>query len=324
MKKAKKVLSLVLAVVMTGMVSACGSSTSSGKSSSPADGASSKAKQLTIAFANTNMSNEFQVSMRAAAEVTAKAKDVKLIEADGQGDGAKQVSQIEGFIAQKVDAIVLAPTDKDACAPAVNEAIEAKIPIIIVNSMTSNVDKATSYVGSDDSIAGTMEMQYIADQLKGKGNIVIIQGPTGNSATTNRTIGINATLKKYPDIKVLASQPANWDRALGMSTMENWIQSGLKIDAVVSENDEMALGALKAVSAAGKQNSIKIVGIDATADAIKAVDAGTMAATVFQDAKQQGSKAVEVAIMAAQGQKVESKYMIDFKLVTKDNVAQYK
>lgn len=281
-------------------------------------------KKIKIGFINTNLSNEFQVYMKNAAEAKAKELGVEFVGLDGQGDAAKQISQAESLISQKVDAIVMAPTDSNACAPVVDKAVAANIPIIIVNSLVSNIDKATAYVGSNDVEAGTIEMQYVADVLKGKGNIVMMHGPMGNSAEVQRTEGIKQILGKYPDIKLLSEQSANWDRAQGMALMENWMQAKLDVNCVVAQNDEMGIGAYNAIQAAGKQDKIKVIGIDAIPDALKAVEEGKFIATVFQDAKGQGAKAIEVANMVASGKTVEKKYLIPFQLVTKDNLANFK
>ncbi|HEY8890485.1 MAG TPA: substrate-binding domain-containing protein [Clostridium sp.] len=296
--------------------------TGCGKQSTATSGSNNK--KIKIGFINTNLSNEFQVYMKSAAEAKAKELGVEFVGLDGQGDAAKQISQAESLISQKVDAIVMAPTDSNACAPVVDKAVAANIPIIIVNSLVSNIDKATAYVGSNDVEAGTIEMKYAADLLKGKGNIVIMHGPMGNSAEVQRTQGIKQILAKNPNIKLLAEQSANWDRAQGMALMENWIQAKLDINCVVAQNDEMGIGAYNAIEAAGKKDKIKVIGIDAIPDALKAVEDGKFIATVFQDAKGQGAKAIEIANLVASGKTVQKKYFIPFQLVTKANLANFK
>lgn len=148
-----------------------------------------------------------------------------MLEADGQGKAENQIAQVENYITQKVDGIIFNPYDRNGTAPAVDKAVAAKIPIIVVNSQVSNLDKATAYVGSDDVVAGQMEMQLIVDKLGGKGNIVIIHGPNGNSAEISRTEGNKEVLAKNVGMKVLAEQTANWDRAQALTLMENWLQT---------------------------------------------------------------------------------------------------
>lgn len=284
-------------------------------------GASVSAKDLKIGVSFQNMQNEFIIYMSDALRAKAKSLGVELVESDGQGKAENQVSAVENFIAQKVDAIVLNPFDKEGCAPAVDKAIAANIPIVVVNSQVVNIDKANAFVGSDDIDAGKIEMQYIADQIHGKGDIAIIHGPNGNSAEVQRTIGNKEILKKYPEIKVVFEQTANWDRAQALSLTENWLQTGKKLDAIVAQNDEMALGASRAVAASKK--AIPVIGIDAIPDALRAVKEGKLAATVFQDAKGQGAGAIDIAAKLAKGESVPKTTYIPFQLVTKANADKF-
>ena len=279
------------------------------------------AKDVKIGVSFQNMQNEFIIYMSDALRAKAKTLGVSLVESDGQGKAENQVSAVENFIAQKVDAIVLNPYDKEGCAPAVEKAVAAHIPIVVVNAQVVNLDKANAYVGSDDIDAGKIEMQHIADLIKGKGNVAIMHGPNGNSADVQRTQGNMEILKKYPEIKVVFEQTANWDRAQALSLMENWLQTGKQIDAVVAQNDEMALGASRAVQAAKK--NIPVIGIDAIPDALKGVKDGKLVATVFQDARGQGAGAIEVAAKLAKGESVPKTTFIPFQLVTKENLDKF-
>lgn len=321
MSKIKIIALLTVFIFMFSLLAGCGSSPAPASDSSKtepakaetakaeeskadtakADAAKAGEKKIRIGVTYQNLQNEFILNIQDALRAKAKEMGVEIIETDGQGKAENQVSQVENFITQKVDAIVLNPLDKDSCAPAVDKAAAANISVIVVNAIVSNMDKASTYVGSDSVESGRIEMQYAADVMKGKGNIVVIHGPNGHSAEVDRTNGIKEVLQKYPDIKIVAEQTANWDRAQGMALMENWLQSGKKIDCVVAQNDEMGLGAYKAIEAAKKQNEIKVIGIDAIPDALKAVEDGKFIGTVFQDARGQGAKAVEVAAMAAKG-----------------------
>ena len=241
---------------------------------------------------------------------------------DGQGSGENQVSQIETLIAQGVDCIIVQPYDAAACQVGVEAAIDADIPVLVTKT-TIEDNSICPFVGQDDTVAGEMEMEWMAEQLGGKGNIVIIEGPTGISAAIQRNDGIEKTLEKYPDINVLHTQPADWNRDEGMSLMETWLQEGKEIDGVVAHNDEMALGAYDAIADAGKAGEIKVIGIDAIDAAKKSVAAGELDATVLQDVETIGKKTVEVAIEMCKGEKVDDVYNVDPVLLTKDNIADY-
>lgn len=279
--------------------------------------------RTTIAISYQNLQNEFIINIQDAVRAEAKKMDVDLVEADGQGKAENQISQVENFITRGADAIVLNPYDKDGSAHAVDLAVQAHKSIVVVNAIVSNLDKANAYAGSEDSEAGRIAAQRIMDVLNGKGNIAVIHGPYGHSAEIQRTDGIKQVLAKYPDAKIVVEQTANWDRAQSLNLMENWLASGQKIDAVIAQNDEMALGALKAIEAAGKQKDIAVIGIDAIPDALKAVADGRLVGTVFQDAKGQGALAVDLAVQLAQGKQVKHDNYIPFQLVTKDNVANF-
>lgn len=279
-----------------------------------------KSFRYTFGVSYQNVQNEFIINIQDALRAKAEELNIRIIEADGQGRAEQQISQVENFIVQRVDAIILNPFDRYSCVPIVDQAAAAGVPIVVVNAQVDNLQKASAYVGSDDREAGRIEMQYIADLLHGKGQVAIIHGPNGHSAEINRTLGNYDILAKYPDMNVVAEQTANWDRAQAMTLMENWLQGGKKIDAVVAQNDEMALGACKAIEAAGKQKEILCIGIDAIADAVQAVKEGKLAATVFQDAKGQGAGAVQVALAIVQGNAVPHMNYIPFQLITKEHL----
>ena len=286
-------------------------------------GSQSEPKPLTIGISYQNLQNEFIINIQDAVQAEAKKLNVKLIESDGQGSADNQYSQIQNFLAEDVDAIILNPYDKEGDVRVVDAAVAAHKPIVVVNAIVSKLDKANAYVGSQDAEAGRIEAQRMMDVLGGKGNVVIIHGPNGHSAEVQRTEGIREILTNYPNVKVVFEQTANWDRAQALNLMENWLASGQKIDGVLAQNDEMALGALKAIEDAGKGGQIAVIGIDAIPDALKAVADGKMIGTVFQDAKGQGTMAVDLAVDLVNGKPVKHDNYIPFQLVTKTNVAAF-
>lgn len=267
--------------------------------------------------------NPFIFTIKEAMEVKAAELGVELIINDGQDSAEKQVSQVENYIARRVDVIILNPVSMRGCKPAVDAANKAGIPIMTVNTLVANQDKCVAFVGSDAVESGRLEMEYAARLLGGKGNIVILQGQLGHDAQIGRRQGFREVLGKNPGIKVLFEQSGNWSRAEGMAIMENWLQSGKTIHAVVSQNDEMALGALKAIENSPHSGKILVFGIDGIPNALKAMQEGKMAGTVFQDAKAQGGKSVEAAVKIIRGQPVEKRIYIPYVLVTKKDLAGY-
>ncbi len=279
-------------------------------------------KQITIGVSLLNLSSEFIVMLNKAMEAKAGELGVRLIVNDAQRSADRQVQQVESFVAQRVDAIVLNPCEVEASSPAVDRAVAAGIPIVNVNSETRSAP--TAFVGSRDEESGRIAMEYLAQHLKGKGNIVMMHGFMGQAAQLKRDQGAREVLAKSPGLKLLADQTAEWDRAKAMTLMENWLQSyGAKIDAVFAQNDEMAMGALIALEQAKRKDRVIVAGVDAIADALQAVKDGRLDATVFQDARGQGGAAIETAVKIVRKQPFEKQLYIPFQLVTKDNIGKY-
>ncbi len=282
----------------------------------------SGSKPLVIGVSMMNMANEYIVNLNDAMTAEAKKSGVQLIVNDAQRSAEKQLQQVESFIAQRVDAIILNPCEVEASSPAVDKALAAGIPIVNVNSETQS--KPTAFVGSRDEESARLAMEFIARRLKGKGQIAIMHGYMGQAAQIKRDRGAREVLAKYPGLHLVAEQTAEWDRAKAVTLMENWLQGhGDSLSAVFAQNDEMAMGALLAVEQAKKKEQILVVGVDAIGDAIQAVKDGRLDATVFQDAAGQGANAVELAVKLARKQTAEPETYIPFQLVTKDNVDKF-
>ncbi len=234
----------------------------------------------------------------------------------------RQVRQVENFILQKVDAIILNPCEREASSPAVDRAKEAGIPIINVNSEMRS--EPTAFVGSSDIESARLAMDYIARRLDGQGRVLMMQGFLGQTAQIQRDQGAREVLHEHPGLQLLADQTAEWDRAKAITLMENWIQSfGDRIDAVFAQNDEMAMGAVIALDQANMKDRVVVVGVDAIADALQAIQDGRLDATVFQAAQAQGRRAVETAVNIVRDQPFEKNVLIPFRLVTRQHVDQY-
>jgi len=232
---------------------------------------------------------------------------VKITVFDGNYDASVQQGQFENMVTQGFDAILFVPIDIEAGAAAVEAAAKAGIPVVGSNTRV-NSDKLTSYIGSDDVLSGGMEAEAVAKAIGGKGNVVIIEGPIGQSAQIERRKGNLETLKKYPDIKILEMKTANWSRAEALSLMENWLNAYPgQIDGIIGQNDEMALGAIQAVKQAGLNvKDFPTAGIDGVTDAMLAVKASEMV-SILQDATGQAQGALDLALRAVIGESYKPK-----------------
>jgi inositol transport system substrate-binding protein len=292
--------------------------------SAPVTPEAAKDKKIVIGAALPDFSDKWLSYLQDGMKEYQKTQqNVDVTYVDSQNDAAKQLAQIENFISQKVNAIMMIPVDTVSAVDMVDRANKAGIPIIVVNREYPGVDKATSYVGSNSLTSGTLEMTEMARLLNGKGNIAIMNGQMGQDAQIKRTEGNKQIISKNPDMKVVLEGTGSWDRAKGMTLMENWLNSGKKIDAVIANNDEMAIGAIMAAEAAGKAKGILFAGIDGSPDALQFMKDGKLSVTVFQNADGQGKGGLETAIKAARGEKVEKVIDIPYELITKENMDKY-
>lgn len=246
---------------------------------------------------------------------------------DARSDVVKQLSQVESFISQKVDAIVVNPVDTAATRKITEAAVKAGIPLVYVNRRPDDLKlpKGVVTVASNDMEAGEMQMQYLADKMGGKGDIVILLGDLANNSTTNRTKGVKEVLAKYPNIKVEQEQTGIWLRDKGMTLVNDWLTQGRKFDAVVANNDEMAIGAAMSLNQAGvDKGTVLIAGVDGTPDGLNAIKKGNMTVSVFQDAKGQADGSIDTAVKMARNEAVEQNVWVPYRLITPENVDTFK
>ncbi|MFJ8969841.1 MULTISPECIES: substrate-binding domain-containing protein [Streptomyces] len=274
-----------------------------------------------VGMSLSTLNNPFFVQMKEGAQAEAEKAGIDLTVTDAQNDASQQANQLQNFTSSGVSSIIVNPVDSDAVGPGVRSANKADIPVIAADRGVNKAETAT-LVASDNVAGGKLAADALADKLGGKGRIVILQGTAGTSASRERGAGFAEGLKAYPDIKVVAKQPADFDRTKGLDVMTNLIQSHPGVTGVFAENDEMALGAAKALgSKAGK--SVSVVGFDGTPDGLKAVEAGTLYASVAQQPAELGKIAVRNAVKAAKDEKVESMVKVPVKVVTRENVADF-
>ncbi len=291
---------------------------------------STAAHAETIGVSMALFDDNFLTVLRNGMDDYAKTLDgVTLQIEDAQNDVAKQQSQIQNFIASKVDAIIVNPVDTDATAAMSKLAAEAGVPLVYVNREPVNVNdlpEKQAFVASEEIVAGTLEAQEVCRLLGGKGKAVIMMGELSNQGARMRTKAVHDVVATddCKGIEIVEEQTANWQRTQGADLVANWLSSGLEFDAVISNNDEMAIGAIQALKAAGKDMSKVVVGgVDATQDALAAMQAGDLDVTVFQDAAGQGKGALDAALKLAKGDAVDKKVYIPFVLVTPDNVKDF-
>jgi ribose transport system substrate-binding protein len=249
----------------------------------------------------------------------AKANNIELLWNSANNDVSTQASQVDSLINQGVKAIIVVPAQADSLGPQVSSAKAKNIPLLAVNAALQSTDLAGN-VQPDDVAAGAQEMQMMADKLGGRGNIVILQGPLGGSGEINRGKGIDQVLAKYADIRVLAKDTANWKRDEAVNKTKNWISSfGPQIDGVVSENDDMGLGALQALKEAGRPG-VPIVGIDGIEDGLNAVKSGEFIGTSLQNGTVELSAGLAVADALVKGEQVKTDPVYIMPAITKENV----
>ncbi|WP_251555388.1 substrate-binding domain-containing protein [Neobacillus muris] len=285
---------------------------------------STTAPQSDILVGATFLGNfEFPTTIKNIMEQNAENEGIRFITYNSENNAAKQLDQIRHLISKKVDVLILNPIDFKAGAIGVDLAIQAGIPVIGINTSVDTA-KMQCYIGSNDIEAGEIAMKYIAETLNKKGNIVILTGITEQSSQLQRAQGIENVLEKYPDIHVLEKQSGYWSSEKAYQQMESWVKKyGEQINAVVAQNDEMALGVSKYLKDHHLTNQIHVVGTDGIQDALLAVKNGELDATVFQDAEGQAMLALKAAkILASRGQIARS-YLLPYRLVTKENVDYY-
>ena len=303
------------------ILAACSTPGSSGSADASADGGAGGDLTIGVTFPILD-----QFLQTVADGMEAKAEELggvtlNIVAAEEQTD--TQLGQVENFISQGVDAIIVIPVDTDAAGPMTAAAQEAGIPLVYVNRRPSDLPEGVPYVGSDSLYAGTVEMEALAELAGGEGNVVILIGDPANEAAVLRTQGCKDVVAENPGMTVTKEQSGNWYREEGLSIMENWIQSGDQIDVVCANNDEMALGAIEALKNADLLEDVLVGGVDATSDALAAMEAGELEVTVFQDAAGQGGGGVEAAVSLANGETVEDLIDIPYQLVTTENMADF-
>ncbi len=281
-------------------------------------------KPVTIGVTFMTMNNPFFVAMEKNIRAELKKVDpnAKLIVADSQFNLAKQISDVEDMIQQKINILFLNAVDSKAIAPAVIAANKANIPVITLD-VNAEGGKVTSFIASDNYLAGKLCGEYIVKRLKGKGDVVIING-TPITSIIQRVQGVKDVLAKNPGIKIVAEQNGETNETKSMEVMENILQSQRKIDAVFGANDPTGLGALAAAETAGRQKEMFILGVDGSPNGVEAIKKGkAFVATSAQFPGEIGRTGVQIAYKVLKGQKVPGEIKVKVQLITKDNATGF-
>lgn len=268
-------------------------------------------QDVKIGVSISTLNNPFFVSVKDGILKEAKKKGMETVVVDAQDDTSKQISGIEDLILKGVDVLVINPTDSAAISSSVLSANEAGIPVITIDRSAEDGEVAT-FIASDNVSGGEMAGTYIVEQLGEKANVVELEGVSGASATRERGKGFHNIADKQ--LNVVSSQTAEFDRTKGLTVMENILQGNKDIEAVFAHNDEMALGAIEAIQAAGKD--ILVLGFDGTKDALDAVKEGKLDGTIAQQPALIGEEAVNAAVKILKGDKVEENISVPLKLQT--------
>lgn len=303
--KVKKILALMVTGTMLMTMGGCNAITIDGEENVK-EGSSGNV----IGFSVSTLNNPFFVTLTEGAKKAASEKNVELVVVDAGDDAAKQTSDIEDLVSRNVGVLIVNPVDSDAVAPAVKSAMSKGIKVIAVDRGVNGVD-VDCQIASDNVAGARMATEYLMELVGEGAKVAELQGVPGASAAIDRGEGFHQVADK--SLQVAASQTANFNRAEGMTVMENILQSDGTIKGVFAHNDEMALGAVEAVAASGKD--IKIVGFDATDDAQKAVKDGKMAATVAQKPDKMGETAIETAVKIMAGETVEKSIPVEVELI---------
>lgn len=274
-----------------------------------------------LGLALSTLNNPFFVGIKKGAQAEADARGLKINTTDAQNDPMQQVNQMETFTSQNVRAAIINPVDSDAAVPAVGVANRADVPVVSIDRGV-NGGRVGCTIASDNVAGGRLAARTLAASLGGKGKVAFLEGRPGTSAARERGRGFDEGIKAFPGIEVVARQPADFDRAKGMDVMANMLQAHHGITGVFAANDEMALGAAKALgSAAGK--GVKVVAFDGTPEGIKGVRGGTLTATVAQQPRLLGKQAVHWAVRAAEGERLPRLVKVPVVLVTRQNAAEF-
>ena len=328
MKKFLRFISILMVMsILTLAFAACSKSTGTDTQATTAAKAGDPAKKYVIGISVSGFQAPYFKALIAAAEEEAKKQGVELKILDAEWDAQKQASQVESLIAQKCDAIEIIPCDSKAIIPSMKKVKEANIPLFVVNTQhdAEAEDLIVTFIGASMEDEASMAADSVKKVLGDKGGkVVMIEGAAGSFPAIHRSSGFLDAIKDSPNIEVIANQNAGWDRAQAQKVMEDFLTRYPEIDMLYAHDDNMAIGAIQAIKAAGRQDKIKVVSISGTIEGYASVKAGEMVSTVSQPPDWEGKSSVEYAVKFLKGEKLEKWIKTPIAQVTQDNVDQFK
>lgn len=334
----KKLLAMGIALTL-GLSMMTGCSVVSDGSSSNAKESSSEAEDTTDAAENTDeaeadtagqkialfmthMSNEFTVTLSSAVEAEVKARGYDYSVYDAGQDAATQADQIEQAITLGVNGIIIEPVSVDGIVPSVKAAKEAGVKVVIVNQRISEPEAADCYVGADAATTGAKLMEEVMKDINSEGNIALLLGPMGSDGQIGRSEGFDQVLAKNPNVEVVFQDTAEWQTEPALTIVENWLNAGKEIKAIVAQNDGMAVGAAKAVADAQKTGEIKVYGVDATSEGLQGVLDGNLQGTISQGTEDQGKLSADACADLLEGKEVQAETIVTNVYYTTDNAQE--
>ncbi|WP_280546785.1 sugar ABC transporter substrate-binding protein [Halomonas sp. 11-S5] len=287
------------------------------------------AEELDIGVSFFNLNERFIIGLRESLELAAEEQGMEVQVEDARNDIGRQLSQVQNFIASGVDGIIVNPVHSDSTSSMSRAAAEAGIPLVYVNRQPMDIESLPdkqAFVGSDERESGTLQTQEVCRQLDGEGKLLVMMGTLGDNAAQVRTQDIHDVIAtpECSGLEIVEQQDADFQRIEGNNLMTNWLTSGLEFDAVIANNDEMAIGAIQALKNVGHDmDEVIVAGIDATSDALAAMQAGELDVTVFQNGPAQGAGSVDTLHRLIKGEDVDNAVWVPFELVTPDNLDEY-
>ena len=329
----RKIVAVILSLIMVlTLFTACSGANVNQSSTTVANNSATAApetsKPIRIGLVMKSLANPFFITMADAAKAKADELGVELISLapDKETEVEKQVQIVENLIIQKVDAICLVPCGSKELVPVIKKANDANIPVLIIDT---RIDKATleaanahteTFIGSDNYLGGQIAADELANLLGADAKVAVLEGIAGHESSENRVGGFRDKVEEMGILKIVASQPANWEQELGYNVMQNMLQANPDISGVFAANDLMGLGAIKAIENAGKLDSIKVIGFDAQDEAIVAIKAGKMLGSIAQHPDSMGQIGIEKALAVIKGETIEAEIPVEVAMVSKDTL----